>query len=60
MSAGVPTVWQGLLAHVKATAWHSARCVARSSAARACPPAMMRAFQEQFDVQVLHAWGMTR
>jgi len=25
----------------------------------ACPPAMMRAFQERFDVQVLHAWGMT-
>ena len=25
----------------------------------ACPPAMMKAFQERFDVQVLHAWGMT-
>jgi len=25
----------------------------------ACPPAMMRAFQQQYDVQVLHAWGMT-
>ena len=25
----------------------------------ACPPAMMRAFQERYDVQVLHAWGMT-
>jgi fatty-acyl-CoA synthase len=25
----------------------------------ACPPAMMKSFQERFDVQVLHAWGMT-
>jgi fatty-acyl-CoA synthase len=25
----------------------------------ACPPAMMRAFEERHDVRVLHAWGMT-
>jgi fatty-acyl-CoA synthase len=25
----------------------------------ACPPAMLRAFQERHGVQVLHAWGMT-
>ena len=25
----------------------------------ACPPAMMRAFQQRYDVHVLHAWGMT-
>ena len=25
----------------------------------ACPPAMMKAFQERYGVQVLHAWGMT-
>ena len=25
----------------------------------ACPPAMMKTFQERYDVQVLHAWGMT-
>ena len=25
----------------------------------ACPPAMMRTFQQRYDVQVLHAWGMT-
>jgi fatty-acyl-CoA synthase len=25
----------------------------------ACPPAMMTAFQERYDVRVLHAWGMT-
>ncbi|HEX7440317.1 MAG TPA: AMP-binding protein, partial [Caldimonas sp.] len=25
----------------------------------ACPPAMMKTFQERYGVQVLHAWGMT-
>src|SRR5256885_1157891 len=25
----------------------------------ACPPAMIRAFQDDYGVQVLHAWGMT-
>ena len=25
----------------------------------ACPPAMLRLFQEKYGVQVLHAWGMT-
>jgi fatty-acyl-CoA synthase len=25
----------------------------------ACPPAMMRTFQEKYGVEVLHAWGMT-
>jgi fatty-acyl-CoA synthase len=25
----------------------------------ACPPAMIRSFQEEYGVQVLHAWGMT-
>jgi fatty-acyl-CoA synthase len=25
----------------------------------ACPPAMIQAFQDEFGVQVLHAWGMT-
>ena len=25
----------------------------------ACPPAMIRSFEDDFGVQVLHAWGMT-
>ena len=29
MSAGVPTVWQGLLAHIEANGLNSARCAAR-------------------------------
>ncbi|CAM3999392.1 3-(methylthio)propionyl-CoA ligase [Roseateles saccharophilus] len=59
VSAGVPTVWQGLLAHVEANNLAFGTMRRTIIGGSACPPAMMRAFQERYDVQVLHAWGMT-
>jgi len=59
MSAGVPTVWQGLLAHVEGNGLGFSTMRRTVIGGSACPPAMMRAFQERYDVQVLHAWGMT-
>jgi len=59
VSAGVPTVWQGLLAHVEASNLKFSTMRRTIIGGSACPPAMMRAFQERYDVQVLHAWGMT-
>src|SRR5687768_7060161 len=59
LSAGVPTVWQGLLAHVEGNGLTFRTMRRTVIGGSACPPAMMRAFQERFDVQVLHAWGMT-
>jgi acyl-CoA synthetase (AMP-forming)/AMP-acid ligase II len=59
VSAGVPTVWQGLLAHVEANNLKFASMRRTIIGGAACPPAMMHAFQERYDVQVLHAWGMT-
>lgn len=59
MAAGVPTVWQGLLAHVnsvKGTFSTMNRTVIGGSA---CPPAMLRAFNDGYGVSVIHAWGMT-
>ena len=59
MSAGVPTIWLGLLQYLQAgklTLSTVRRLVIGGSAA---PPAMIRAFDEQFGVTVLHAWGMT-
>jgi fatty-acyl-CoA synthase len=58
-SAGVPTVWLMLLAHLAATGSklpHLRRIVIGGSA---CPRAMAKAFQEQYGVEVMHAWGMT-
>jgi fatty-acyl-CoA synthase len=59
LSAGVPTVWQGLLAHVDTLgrAFSSMRRTVIGGAP--CPTAMAAAFQERHGVDVLHAWGMT-
>ncbi|MDE2369302.1 MAG: fatty-acid--CoA ligase [Burkholderiales bacterium] len=59
VSAGVPTVWQGLLAHVEAHGLKFSTMHRTIIGGSACPPAMMRDFQQRHGVQVLHAWGMT-
>ncbi|MBC5786140.1 fatty-acid--CoA ligase [Ramlibacter sp. USB13] len=59
VSAGVPTVWQGLLAHVEASNLKFRTMRRTIIGGSACPPAMMEAFENRYHVQVLHAWGMT-
>ena len=59
VSAGVPTVWQGLLAYVEGNRKSFTTMRRTIIGGAACPPAMMSAFQDRYDVQVLHAWGMT-
>jgi 3-(methylthio)propionyl---CoA ligase len=59
VSAGVPTVWQGLLAHVESNNLEFSTMRRTIIGGSACPPAMMRAFQDRYGVDVLHAWGMT-
>jgi len=59
LAAGVPTVWQMLLGHLKSGGLrftHLKRTVIGGSA---CPPAMIQAFNDDYGVEVLHAWGMT-
>jgi fatty-acyl-CoA synthase len=58
-SAGVPTVWQGLLAHTEAGNLRFTTMNRTVIGGSACPPSMLRLFQEKYGVQVLHAWGMT-
>jgi acyl-CoA synthetase (AMP-forming)/AMP-acid ligase II len=59
VSAGVPTVWQGLLAHTEANNLKFSTMRRTVIGGSACPPAMTRLFQEKYGVFVLHAWGMT-
>ena len=59
VSAGVPTVWQGLLAYVEANDLKFSTMNRTVIGGSACPPAMIRAFQQKYGVHVLHAWGMT-
>ena len=58
-SAGVPTVWLGLLQHVGAHGLRFSTFTRTVIGGSACPPAMIRAFKEQYGVEVVHAWGMT-
>jgi len=59
MSAGVPTVWLGLLTYMKEKNLRFSTLKNVVIGGSACPPAMIRAFQDDYGVQVLHAWGMT-
>ena len=59
MAAGVPTVWQMLLAHMDKEGKHFSTLKRTVIGGSACPPAMYDRFVDQFGVQVLHAWGMT-
>ncbi|HHX91140.1 MAG TPA: fatty-acid--CoA ligase [Paracoccus sp.] len=58
-SAGVPTVWQGLLAHVEENGLRFSTMNRTVIGGSACPPAMIEAFEGRYGVQVLHGWGMT-
>ncbi|MDE2082366.1 MAG: long-chain-fatty-acid--CoA ligase [Burkholderiales bacterium] len=59
LSAGVPTVWQALLAHVESHDLRFSTMRRSVIGGSACPEAMLRKFGEVYDVRVLHAWGMT-
>jgi len=58
-SAGVPTVWQMLLTHLKTHDLNFSTLKRTVIGGSACPPAMIRAFNDDYGVEVLHAWGMT-
>ena len=59
ISAGVPTVWQGLLAHVDANGLKFSTMRRSAIGGSACPPAMIKKFRDDYGVRVIHAWGMT-
>lgn len=58
-AAGVPTVWQMLLGHMKPNGLRFSKLKRTVIGGSACPPAMITAFQDDYGVEVLHAWGMT-
>jgi acyl-CoA synthetase (AMP-forming)/AMP-acid ligase II len=59
LSSGVPTVWQGLLAHVEQHGLRFGSMRRTVIGGAACPPGMLRAFVQRHGVAVVHGWGMT-
>ncbi|WP_458764011.1 3-(methylthio)propionyl-CoA ligase [Cupriavidus basilensis] len=57
-SAGVPTVWLGLLQHVQANNLKFSTFNRTVIGGSAAPPAMIRALKA-LGVETIHAWGMT-
>ena len=58
-AAGVPTVWQMMLTHMQTNHLRFSTLKRTVIGGSACPPAMITAFNDQYNVEVLHAWGMT-
>ncbi len=59
MSAGVPTVWMGLLQHLRATGGKLDTLQRLICGGSACPPMLIDTFANEYGVRVDHAWGMT-
>jgi fatty-acyl-CoA synthase len=59
ISAGVPTVWLGLLNYLDQNQLKFSSFKRTIIGGSACPPAMMQALRHRHGVEVVHAWGMT-
>jgi 3-(methylthio)propionyl---CoA ligase len=58
-TAGVPTVWLGLLAYMKQNGLRFSTLKMAVVGGSACPPAMIETFRDEYGVECRHAWGMT-
>lgn len=61
VTAGVPTIWLGILQQLDANPkkWDLSRVRQMVVGGSAAPAAMVRGFQERHGLRILHAWGMT-
>ncbi len=59
MTAAVPTVWLMLLGYMQKEGKRLTTLKKVLIGGSACPPAMIRAFEDDYGVEVRHAWGMT-
>ncbi len=59
LSAGVPTVWLGLLNHLRSSGdrLHTVRSFVIGGSA--CPRLLFEAFDKEYGIRIDHAWGMS-
>jgi fatty-acyl-CoA synthase len=58
-SAAVPTVWQGLLTHLRENNLKIPSVKKVLIGGSAVPESLIRAFHDEFGIEVLQGWGMT-
>jgi 3-(methylthio)propionyl---CoA ligase len=58
-SAGVPTVWLGLLQHLRTTGERLETVKRIVTGGSACPQVLIEAFGREHGIAVEHAWGMS-
>ena len=58
-TAGVPTIWIGLLNFLEATEYDVSSLRRIPVGGAAAPSALIEKFAKQFGVEIIHAWGMT-
>ena len=59
MTAAVPTVWLMLLQELEKTGKTLPYLERVLIGGSACPPSMIEIFEKNYEVEVVHAWGMT-
>jgi acyl-CoA synthetase (AMP-forming)/AMP-acid ligase II len=59
MSCGVPTVWLGLLQHLRSSGERLHTVKRIMTGGSAAPPLLIDAFRDEYGVAVEHGWGMT-
>ncbi|MFV3075158.1 long-chain fatty acid--CoA ligase [Niveispirillum fermenti] len=59
VSSGVPTVWLGLLAHMRTTGARFTTLKSVTVGGSALPRAMLEEFEKVHDVSCIQGWGMT-
>ena len=59
VAAGVPTIWQGLLAAAQKSGAKLESLERTAVGGSACPPSTIKAFRERHGVETIHAWGMS-
>ncbi|NVO55398.1 long-chain-fatty-acid--CoA ligase [Rhodobacteraceae bacterium B1Z28] len=59
LAMGVPTIWQGLLAHAAQSGSKLTSLERTVIGGAACPPSMIETFRESYGVDTVHAWGMS-
>ncbi|MGD9815772.1 MAG: long-chain-fatty-acid--CoA ligase [Hyphomonadaceae bacterium] len=58
-TAAVPTVWQGLLGYLRENNLKLSTLKRVAIGGSAIPESVLRAFEVDYGVEVIHAWGMT-